>query len=287
MRILLSLTIVFCIRLSAQTTFAPIGAKWTYKQGTAFSPDTNLAVLEVINDTLIQGRTCSKLQINQGWFGCHEFVQFFSQSNDSLFYFDPASNEFHLLFRWNALLNETWSTPVLQSGYLDTLDWSVADTGHIILDGVWLRTLDVNVESRQWMLFSYGGTITERLGGFGAPFTWILGFCDGETFLGLRCYEDPDISWLNPQFEQCDQITGVPDIFLSSEFMVSPTVIDRGGTISITSTETVSIELLDATGRVVQHPRTNSALSIDQPGICFVRAISGSRWIGTRRVLVR
>jgi hypothetical protein len=193
-RILLLVSVLSTAALQAQDTFAPVGAKWTYKQGSWAGPDTNLMVLEAISDTLIQGRTFSKLQVSEGWFGCHEFVQFFSETDDSLFYFDPGSEQYHLLFRWNALVGESWSTPVDQSGYLDTLDWSVTDTSHTIVDGLWLRTLDVNVESRQWMLFSYGGTIAERLGGLGAPFTWILGSCDGETFLGLRCYEDPEIS---------------------------------------------------------------------------------------------
>ncbi len=287
MRKLILATILLSTALNAQTTFAPLGAKWTYKQGTIFSPDTNLAVLEVINDTFIQGRTCSKLQINQGWFGCHEFVQFLSQSNDSMFYFDPTSNEFHLLFRWDAVVGENWSTPVQQSGFLDTLDWSVIDTGQTTIDGLWLRTLQINVVPRQGTIYGYGGTVIERLGGLWTPFTWILGFCDGETFLELRCYEDPDISWLNPQFEQCDLITGVPDAFVSSELMVSPTVIDRGETISITSTEPLAIELLDATGRIAQRARTSATISIDQPGFYFIRGVVGSRAISTRRVLVR
>jgi hypothetical protein len=234
MRILLPFAIAFSTSLCAQTTFAPVGAKWTYVQGSWGGPDTNLMVLEAISDTIIQGRTFSKIQVNEGWFGCHEFVQFLSQSNDSLSYFDPDAEQIHLLFRWNAEIGASWSTPVEQSGYLDTLDWTVMDTSHTLIDGSWLRTLDVSVASRQWMLFSYGGTFTERLGGMGAPFTWILGFCDGETFQGLRCYSDPGITWLNPQLPQCDLITGLSEHSAPPLVMVSPSTVDAGGTVHVT-----------------------------------------------------
>ncbi len=288
MRTLLPLVFLLSTSLNAQTTFAPIGAKWTYKQGSCCGPDTNLMVIEATSDTIIQGRTFSKLQVSEGWFGCHEFVQFFSGSNDSLFYFDPDSEQSHLLFRWDAIIGESWSTPVEQSGYPDTLDWTVMDTSHVVVDGLWLRTLEVNVESRQWMLFSYGGAITERLGASGAPFTWILGFCDGETFQGLRCYEDPDISWLNPQFQQCDLSVGMDDAITATTFLIRPTVATTGEPIQVIAPRG-TITVLDASGRLV-HQRSikgQGSFDLDTPGTYLVRFTTPEGDPTHQRIVVR
>lgn len=288
MRTLLPLVFLLSTSLNAQTTFAPIGAKWTYKQGSCCGPDTNLMVIEATSDTIIQGRTFSKLQVSEGWFGCHEFVQFFSGSNDSLFYFDPDSDQSHLLFRWDAMIGESWSTPVEQSGYPDTLDWTVMDTSHVVVDGLWLRTLEVNVESRQWMLFSYGGAITERIGGSGAPFTWILGFCDGETFQGLRCYEDPDISWLNPQFPQCDLSVGLNESPAGSSFSIRPTLASVGESIQVNGSQG-TILVLDAVGRVVLERTTQGLVTfdLDTPGTYIVRFTAREGGNAHQRIVVR
>ncbi len=274
MRALLLLSVLIPFGSAAQTTFAPVGAKWTYKQGSWAGPDTNLMVLEATADTLIQGRTFTKLQVNEGWFGCHEFVQFFSESNDSLFYFEPDSEQVHLLFRWNALIGESWSTPVEQGGYLDTLDWTVTDTSLTIIDGQWLRTLEVNAESRQWTLFSYGGVYVERLGGYGAPFTWILGFCDGETFLGLRCYEDADLNWQDPQVTQCALSVGVEE-YDRATMRVMPGLATVGESIHITSGAGI-VEVFDAAGQVVRSFSTsgNSSFALDRSGAYVLRLTS-------------
>ena len=250
--------VLFCLlipfTIAAQTTFAPVGAKWTYLQGIWSGPDTNLAVLEVVSDTIIDGRVCSMLHVDQGWFGCHEFVQYFTESNDSLFYYDVESDQFHLLFRWNANIGETWSTPVAQASYLDTLDWAVLDTGHVVIDGLQLRTVEIIVDPRQFLLYSESwGWITERLGGIVAPFTWILGACDAESFQGLRCYEDPDISWLNPQFPQCELSTSISEAALLPTINWSPSVLQAGTPCTLTSTDVrvARLEALDASGRRV------------------------------------
>lgn len=287
MRLYALLPALLPIAVAAQTTFAPVGAKWTYKQGSWSGPDTTLMVLEVVSDTLMSGRLFSKVQVNEGWTGCHEFVQYYCESNDSLFYYEPDSGLTQLLFRWNATTGETWSTPIEQTGYLDTLDWTVLDTSHVLLDGVWLRTLDVNVESRQWLFFSYGGTITERLGGAWTPFTWILGFCDGETFLGLRCYEDADISWQNPQVAQCALGTGL-EVHDGAEVLIRPTLVFRGEPINITAA-IGTLAVFDATGRQVSAYSISGdqTISLDRPGAYFFRlsTVRGDMAVG--RVLVQ
>ena len=60
MRAIIAFCAALCMTtMHAQTTFAPIGAKWSYKQAYWGGPDTNLMVLEVVSDTLIDGRKVS------------------------------------------------------------------------------------------------------------------------------------------------------------------------------------------------------------------------------------
>ncbi|MBL0127212.1 MAG: T9SS type A sorting domain-containing protein [Flavobacteriales bacterium] len=290
MRSFLLLLFLVPLAISAQTTFAPIGAKWTYKQGQAFSPDTNLAVIEVIGDTLVGGRSCSKLTLNTGWFTCHEFLPILTMSGDSLLYWNDGTGEFHLLFNWAADIGTGWSTPITQSASLvDTLDWTVTDTAHIVNSGNWLRSYEVQVISRQWTLFSPNtGTIIERLGGLGAPFTWIYGACDAETFIELRCYEDPEITWLNPQITQCDLSTGIPQPTIPSELDVWPTLVEPGNSIHI-SFRDAQVVVLDASGRVIlERPVRGSAeFTLDTRGIYLVRSTTADGQVAQQRIVVR
>lgn len=275
------------LTLAAQSSFAPVGAKWTYKQGSWAGPDTTLMVLEVVSDTLISGRTFSKVQINEGWLGCHELVQFYSDSNDSLFYYEPDSGLAQLLFRWNASIGDSWSTPVEQTGFQDTLDWTVLDTSHVLIDGLGLRSLNVTVESRQWTLFSYGGTVIERLGSLWSPFTWIFGACDGETFLGLRCYEDPDINWQNPQVTQCGLGVGVEE-HDGVQMVIQPTLVLQGEPVPVTGAAG-AVDMFDAAGRLVRTLATSGMLAItfDRSGAYVLRLTSDRGERAVQRVLVR
>lgn len=219
--LLLPVFSLFAVALHAQTPFAPVGAQWTYTQGNFGGPDSTIAVFQVLSDTMLQGRSCSRVTTTEGWFVCHEVVQYLSTSNDSTYYFNEDQQRFHLLFRWNAVPGDTWSTPITQDGAADTLDWTVSDTGHVAIGGSVLRTLTVGQTSRQNTLYCpLAGVITEQLGG-NAPFTWLHGACDAEIYLGLRCYEEnifplpeppppPPISWLNPQYPQCALSDPVP-----------------------------------------------------------------------------
>lgn len=282
MRAIIAFCAALCMTtMHAQTTFAPIGAKWSYKQAYWGGPDTNLMVLEVVSDTLIDGRTCSKVQVHEGIFGCHEFVQYFAESNDSLFKYDQDAGQFDLLFRWNGSLGESWSTPVENSGFLDTLDWIVLDTSHAIIDGMWLRVLNVNVVPRQSMIYSYGGPIMERLGGPTAPFTWSLGVCDGEIFAGLRCYEDADITWQNPLVTQCALGVGIGEREEAGSW-IRPSLASRGEPVFITGVEG-SMTVIDATGRQLsaQTVRGEQVITFDRPGTYLLRA---STALGEMRV---
>lgn len=205
MRKFLTLLILLPLLTSAQT-WAPLGAQWSYTQGSCCGPDSTVAVIEVVGDTLVGGQLCKELQMTSGWQLCYELPRFHYQSNDSLFYWNEDAGSFELLFRWDAVPGDTWSTPV--SG--DTLDWAVTDTGHVTVAGVALRTWNVDVAPRAGIYYAPIVRVTERLGPSNSPFAWAWPQCDGEYYGGLRCYADSLLSWLNPQYPQCALTDPIP-----------------------------------------------------------------------------
>lgn len=279
----------------AQQPFAATGSTWTYTQGSCCWPDSNIAVITVPGDTLIEGRTYSKLEGTSGWFGCYSFAPFLRNSNDSMYYRIGGGSAEQLLFRWDAIPGATWSTPLVQQGFVDTLDWSVTDTGHVLIDGVQLRTLTVYQTSRQGTLFAaVGGVVTERLGPTCAPFTWVFAACDGETFLNTRCYTDPEISWINPQYPQCDLVSGIPEGNTPCVFSVYPSVVGRGDKVYVhmntASLGPAVLLLRDATGRMLKNiPVKGNAMeiSIEHGGMLWLTLESNGGLRATRQLLVR
>ncbi|MCO6483621.1 MAG: hypothetical protein J5I62_12600 [Flavobacteriales bacterium] len=205
MRKILTLLFLFPLLVSAQS-WAPVGAVWTYKQIHCCSPDSTVAMIEVVGDTIIEGRFCMKLQKTRGWSTCYDTPRFHHESNDSLFYWNEFENTFELLFRWDAVPGDSWPTPVAG----DTLLWTVADTGSVQVADEMLRNWTVSVASSLGIMYCPITEVTERLGPSSTPFTWVWPQCDGELYTGLRCYADSTISWINTQVPQCALEEPVP-----------------------------------------------------------------------------
>jgi hypothetical protein len=72
-----------------------------------------------------------------------------------------------------------------------------------------------------------------------------------EMNMPLRCYEDPEISWLNPQFGQCDLSTGIAGQERGAYASVDPTVQYAGGAFTIRDHKGGVFEILDMSGRTV------------------------------------
>ncbi|MDX9749943.1 MAG: hypothetical protein RBT71_02555 [Flavobacteriales bacterium] len=301
--LLLPVFSLFAVALQAQTPFAPVGAQWTYMQGHFGGPDSTIAVYQVVSDTVLQGRTCSRVTTTEGWFGCHEVVDHLSTSNDSTFYFNEDQQQFHLLFRWNAVPGDTWSTPIGQGGASDTLDWTVSDTGHVVIGGSVLRTLTVGQTSRQNTLYCpLGGVITEQLGG-SAPFTWAFGACDAEIFTGLRCYQEnifpmpeppppPPIFWLNPLYAQCALSTGIHEMGAETVLWVSPSPVEAGAPFMVTAAPAMAqgwLRVLDGSGRTVLEREVQGSATFRLPhaGMYLVQLLGADRLIAQQRLIVQ
>jgi hypothetical protein len=292
MRTLLLAAVLSTTSLCAQTSFAPVGATWTYEQGSCCSPDTGIATLFAPASMMIQGRVCSAI-ISTGTFYCYPHLTAVYASNDSVFYWDYSDQLFRLLYRMDASIGEGWETPVNAASQgapllRDTINWLVTDTGHITIDGLNLRKFDFHATSSTGYLIPYpNGTVIERLGNLMYLFDWPFGACDGETFIGLRCYSDTDITWLNPQFPQCDLSTGVGETAAEPGLRAAPSVIDAGGSVRITMPVGSSVQVIDATGRTVASIPATGDLTMPHTGLYFIRATSDQGQLSVARVLVR
>lgn len=286
---LLLFPLLFSLLLQAQTPFAPLGARWTYTVGSWAGPEQYAVVVTAIADTVIQGRTASMLVPNTT--GCNVLAEILTTSNDSLYYWQQEAQRFQLLFRWDAQPGDTWYTPVSVSGVSDTLLWSVTSIGTITIDGTVLRQLDVTCTGYEWIFSRSSGIVTEGLGPLQAPFSWAAGFCDDETLLGLRCYSDSAIDWMNPQLTQCEIIMDVDELDPTSLLSISPSSVQAGQPFIISlrsGTIDVHLRIVDASGRIVIDREVNHSetFSLPQVGVYLAQSIISGSAVTTQRLVV-
>lgn len=211
--------------------WAPTGAQWTYKQGHAGGPDTNLAVITAIGDTVVQGRDCTKLEATDGFFICFPFYDIIHYDGDSLWIYDRHDDRFMLLMCMNALPGDSWVTELQHSagGTRDTITWTVLDTATIVVDGIALRSLDLAYDGLVLSPYCWPHcTFIERIGNLKYLFDFQMGFCDAETFHGLRCYQDDEIFWQSPSVPLCALSTSIAELDDANWFSLSPNPVTTG-----------------------------------------------------------
>ncbi|MBL0045773.1 MAG: hypothetical protein IPP33_15655 [Flavobacteriales bacterium] len=150
-------------------------------------------------------------------------------SNDSVYWYDQAGEVFRLLIPFNAQAGDDWMVPVTnpwQSGSMLTLSSTKDSVTQVVIDGSTLRQLFVSISTLD-PLFGLtvweNGPIVERLGDLLYLMPWLMATCsDGFAATGLVCYEDPEISWLNPQFAQCDLGVVTEESIAASVFNIAP-----------------------------------------------------------------
>lgn len=210
-RVFLILLITFGSVISLQcqnNTFAPIGAKWYYGiQLSQSAPDKDYRTLEVIKDTLIDGKQCSVLEQTEHYKnGDAEYIsgyKYLFYDQQKVYRWDKEKEGFSLLYDLSANVGDSWTVPCLSCGNPASdsfITIHVNSVKYIQLSGKYLKQLTVSVDG----LYSFGETITERIGGNGYLFLFDYGADD--TFIpNLRCYSDGEITG-SFSGEACDAI---------------------------------------------------------------------------------
>ena len=166
---------------------------------------------------------------------------------------------------------------------------TVTGSSTVTIDGVELSRLTLNY-SQGTMFDAYVGQwVTERLGSIRYLFPWPLSTCDGTFVVALRCYEDPEFSWLNPQFTQCDFSTGIDEADAVPSLLMGSSIVNAGEPIAVKTTPGSAVELLQSDGRCLHRtvalgPITE--LRTDAAGMCLVR-VRNAEGTRTQRVIVK
>lgn len=207
--ILFSLILSIGAQAQSDLGFAPVGAKWHYNIPALFIFDPVTYVsYEVTGDTVINGKNAS---IVKRWGGDVSNLPspfFLHYDSNRVYWHNQYSNDFHLLFDFNANAGDSWSVklpcdPGYSNIYTDTIQYNVVSTDSIIVNGVTLKRLIVNT------LFSPNMELIERIGLLdkGYPYSFFYcgyGIVDPSPEL-MRCYEDSLLGlFKGPNPDVCD-----------------------------------------------------------------------------------
>ena len=169
-------------------TFAPQGAEWYFD---VFNPWTMYHEYErfsVEGDTIIQGHQCSIIEQHFVETGPgHENGEFVYEEDNKVYWFNPTTNAFTLLYDFDAEVGDSWYYEVDSCSHLVTVD----SVGSVIWNGRTYRT--------QWVSFSEtytSGSYGKIIEGIGYekglfPSIWT---CNGSVVYDasqieyLRCY---------------------------------------------------------------------------------------------------
>ncbi|MDO8367589.1 MAG: T9SS type A sorting domain-containing protein [Saprospiraceae bacterium] len=188
--LLVCLMVCSCLcGLAAQSAdFAPVGAKWYYKQISFDSPyPEEFRLVEVTGEEVFQGQMC---RIIEGLtIGCglpnpsHVFTR-----NDSTFFWSQFTEKFELLYDFSASAGDTWLIEGLGL-FNDSLRVFVDSVGQRVVNGDTLQTWFVSNVG----CFDWGNEIMEKLGNlyFLSP-SYCL--CENGPY-GIRCYLDADADY--------------------------------------------------------------------------------------------
>jgi hypothetical protein len=183
--ILLLIFIVTISNICAQgSDFAPVGAKWYYRQFSSNYPyPEEFRLVEVTNEEVFQGQLCRKVT---GLTGCglpaisHVFTR-----NDSVFFWSDYSTKFQLLYDFRSTVGDSWLIDGLGNGPSgDSLRVFVDSLSQRVVSGDTLKVLHIT----NFGCYDWGNEIIEKLGNdyFLSP-SFCL--CENDPS-GIRCYFD-------------------------------------------------------------------------------------------------
>ncbi|MCK9422691.1 MAG: T9SS type A sorting domain-containing protein [Bacteroidales bacterium] len=281
---------VISIQTVAQE-FAPIGAKWTYDQGT-FNPDlTTYQTIESISDTMINGIPCKKLMKISRLSGIPDTSYLYAYSvTDSVFFF--AGNDFHLLYDFSALPGDTITLGFYTTYNGSPLKMVIDSTGTININGQ-IKTLQY-VSCGDGIIIEFGGIVIDGIGNIHFMFPRLDLSLDGP----LRCYEDTNTGlFINPyhynngwNFQDCDQIiTGIDEPVTTSNVVIYPNPATQF--LEITNLDrSTEYKFMDIQGRSVKSgvvfPSELVNLN-DLPGGLYLLHLQNSKLLTTKKIIVK
>jgi hypothetical protein len=299
LKLFILLTFISSIAGLSQS-FAPVGAKWHYTEGQAFSGYISYLTITVTKDTIISGRNC--VQIESDYLACFPYgTLYVSTSNDSVFFFDQELGDFKTIYVFNAMPGDHWTIPIKGDMYeYDYLDVSVNSIGTRIVNNK-----ELNVQYVTYTAYDYDefGNLSESFGNsseiveFLGDLTFLFFFpttlsyiCDDNYSGGLRCYEDNYIGHYETGIASSCTYSG------TWEGVNDPRIGTLGlhpnpsiGNVYFESfpDQTRAIDLIDHTGRVVKKFMPSEEINLTglPGGVYFLRIIDSQNVFYIEKVI--
>ena len=176
--------------VAQQGSFAPQGAEWYFNVASFMGSPTTYFHMEVLDDTIIQGHTCSVISPQYG--GGNGDKQFVCEDNGVVYWYNQTIQNFTTLYDFNAEAGESWYCDIDSCSF----ECQVQSVEEVALEGRTYRVQTVipligdNNYSAEVFFFG-GGRIIEGIGAVGLfPNSWA---CSNEFVCGayldyLRCY---------------------------------------------------------------------------------------------------
>ncbi|MCY7410617.1 MAG: hypothetical protein LH473_10110 [Chitinophagales bacterium] len=217
-----------CVKFSTAQTFAPVGSIWYYNHEW-FSGNNNedYTRIESIADTIIEGRLCSIVHIENAYqnaTGFPDSIYLFYDSGKVYRYFNDF-NKWGLQFDFTAEIGDTILIyGNVYNSILDSFNVIVDSIGYIDINGHSLKTLNYNESSLYW---EDAQKVIEEIGGTFFLFpTYTLA---ENTNDGLRCYSDSLVGYYNSGLVQtCDTvINSVEYVGNLTYYSIYPALFDK------------------------------------------------------------
>jgi hypothetical protein len=230
-------------------SFAPVGATWYYDHTYFFGSNINdYAKLDAVGDTIIEGKACTVVFIENAYVYAAEFpdsIYLHFDSGKVYRYFDQY-DVWGLQYDFNAQAGDTLEIYGMAFNLLDSFPVVVDSVGSININSHDLKTqtyrsLFLNWEYDQKVLEGIGGTV----------FLFPKYTVAENTIIGLRCYEDSIIGFYNTGLvSSCDTILylGLSSPTQIDRVTISPTIARTYFNVKNSSDEKIRIDIINSSG---------------------------------------
>lgn len=276
---------------SQNTDWAVVGASWHYEY-TSFGIE-GFTKYEVEKDTIVNGQTCSKVNIvnefsNFGEPGySNTEPSFYTYEEDSILYF-TTQNKFDTLMNLKASPRDSWK--LTNQTCTDERLVEVIDTGRTTINGCTNKWVYYTYEGFTTIVdtfYSYYGSVNHAF----AYFDYCEDVVDKPSSTNLRCFQDGNCFYLNG-VEDCESLDIKSESVGQHEISIFPNPTNDKINLKLPSyfeKKEVSYKLVDFTGKVIlSETLISSAIDVStiDPGVYFVKLEYEGQNFGSKRILI-
>lgn len=263
-KLVLFLLVLFCFENMQAQKWAPIGTKWNYTHFEAFSSGQWPSEWKVVDTITIKGKLCSIIQNSIDIFDTnsrrnHTMITY--EDSDIVYWYRPVLHDFTVLYDFNKKVGESWDIRGLQPIFPSTdttvcsIKMTVTKVGIDTINGIPLKTM--LTECTPKASSSFGGKIIQYIGNLSNirpnPDFACKPITESWDYYGLRCFDNSFIGFHDFQIvPYCDYTaTGIAELKNENSVSITPNpFIDL---LTIKSTQSATISIMNLLGQSVYH----------------------------------